>query len=115
LTFLQRDRIIVFVVIQTIQDQRLKVTLPDERYRAIKWAEQFMQDLMDRSKTPRVPKEIRQRARSVLRHYPGSYHIDQLAEARPDIITPRMEELHRFIRSAEQDPECTNSLEGDSK
>jgi hypothetical protein len=87
------------------------MTLPDERYRALKWAEQFMQDLLDPQKTPRVPKTVRSRARSVLRHYPNTYYIDQLAQARPDVITPRMEELTRFIRSREQDPETTNTLE----
>jgi len=87
------------------------MTLPDERYRALRWAEQFLKDLMDSSKTPRVPLQIRQRARSVLKHYPGTYYLEELARARPDIITPRMEELHRFIRSGEQDPETSNSLE----
>jgi hypothetical protein len=86
------------------------MTLPDERYRALRWAESFLQDLMDRSKTPRVPRSVRAQARSVLRHYPGSYYIDELARARPDIITPRMEELHRFIRSGEQDPEVNQPL-----
>jgi hypothetical protein len=87
------------------------MTLPDERYRALKWAEQLLLDLQDRSKTPRVPKHIRAQARSVLRHYPGAYYIDELARARPDIIQERMEELHRFIKSGEQDPETTNTLE----
>ena len=73
------------------------MTLPDERYRALKWAEEFLQDLLDPSKTPRVPKRIRAQARSVLRHYPGSYYIEQLARARPDIITPEMDDLHKFI------------------
>jgi len=82
------------------------MTLPDERYRALKWAESFLTDLMDSSKTPRVPRSVRQQARSVLRHYPGEYYLEQLARARPDIITPRMEELHRFIRSGE-DPEVS--------
>jgi hypothetical protein len=87
------------------------VTLPDERYRALKWAESFMQDLLDPSKTPRVPKTVRAQARAVLRHYPGSYYLEQMARRSPDIITPQMEELHRFIRSGEQDPECTNTIE----
>lgn len=91
------------------------MTLPDERYRALKWAEQFMQDLCDPSKTPRVPKSVRAQARSVLRHYPGEYYLAEIARRAPDIITPRMEELHRFVKSGEQDPECTNTLEGDSK
>jgi hypothetical protein len=79
------------------------MTLPDERYRALKWAEQFMQDLLDPQKTPRVPKRVRMEARSVLRHYPGSYYIEQLARARPDIITEEMEAVHRFIVSAYED------------
>jgi hypothetical protein len=101
---------ILCTVIETVLNQRRAMTLPDERYRALKWAESFLQDLQDPSKTPRVPKEIRLRARSVLRHYPGSYYIEELARRSPDIITPQMEALHRFVRSAEQDPECTNTL-----
>lgn len=73
------------------------MTLPDERYRALKWAEQFLQDLMDSRKTPRVPKIIRQQARSVLRHYPGEYYLEELSRARPDIISPRMDDLHKFL------------------
>ena len=78
------------------------MTLPDERYRSLKWAESFLQDLCDPSKTPRVPKTVRQQARSVLRHYPGSYYIDELARRAPDIITPKMEAVHRFIKQGEQ-------------
>jgi hypothetical protein len=87
------------------------MTLPDERYRAVRWAEQFLKDLCDPSKTPRVPRSVRDQARSILRHYPGTYYLEELARRAPDIITPRMEELHRFIKSGEQDPECTNTLE----
>ena len=107
--------IIVYIVIETIRNQRASMTLPDERYRALLWAEQFIKDLMDPSKTPRVPKYIRNNARSVLRHYPGAYYIEEIARRTPDIITPRMEELHRFIKSGEvnepqPDPERDPSL-----
>jgi len=84
-----------------LANSRSAMTLPDERYRAIKFAEQLLRDLCDSSKTPRVPKLIRQRASACLRHYPGSYYIDELARRAPDIITPKMEELHRFIRSVD--------------
>jgi hypothetical protein len=84
------------------------MTLPDERYRALKWAESFLQDLTDSSKTPRVPRTVRQQARSVLRHYPGSYYIEELARARPDIITAKMEELHRFVAAAREDRDRIN-------
>jgi hypothetical protein len=89
------------------------MTLPDERYRALKWAERFLQDLMDPSKTPRVPKDIRRQARSVLRHYPGSYYLEELARRSPDIITPSMEDLTRFVRSQDPDPEVTQPQERD--
>ena len=73
------------------------MTLPDERYRALKWAERFLQDLQDPQKTPRVPKRVRLQARSILRHYPGEYYLSQLAEARPDIIQEKMDDLHKFV------------------
>jgi hypothetical protein len=77
------------------------MTLPDERYRALKAAESFLQDLCDPSKTPRVPKTVRAQARSVLRHYPGTYYIDEIARRNPDIITAEMEAVHRFIKQGE--------------
>jgi hypothetical protein len=89
------------------------VTLPDERYRALKMAESMLMDLMDPAKTPRVPRSVRAQARSVLRHYPGSYYLEQLARRSPDIITPHMEDLTRFIRSGEPDPEVTQPQERD--
>ena len=96
--------IIVCIVIETIRNQRRSMTLPDERYRALKWAEQFMQDLCDPSKTPRVPKSVRAQARSVLRHYPGEYYLEEMARRAPDIIAPKMEDLHKFVlRGTQQD------------
>ena len=78
------------------------MTLPDERYRALRWAESFLLDLIDPSKTPRVPKHLRGQARSILRHYPGAYYIDEIARRNPDLITPQMEAVHRFIKQGEQ-------------
>jgi hypothetical protein len=78
------------------------MTLPDERYRALRWAEEFLIDLTDPSKTPRVPREIRSQARNVLRHYPGGHYIDELARRAPDIIAPEMEPLHRMVIQHEQ-------------
>ena len=84
------------------------MTLPDERYRAIKWAEQLCQDLMDPKKTPRVPRDIRRRAYSVLRHFPEEYYLSMLAEARPDILERRgepIEPLYQLIKQYELDKE----------
>jgi hypothetical protein len=75
------------------------MTLPDERYRSIHQAEQFLQDLCDPNKTPRVPRVVRARASAVLRHYPSQWHLDQLAAAAPEVVVKQMEPLHKMIVS----------------
>jgi len=62
------------------------MTLPDERYRAVRSAEQFLMDLCNPAKTPRVPKVVRQRALAVLRHYPGSWDLDRVAHKCPEVF-----------------------------
>lgn len=81
------------------------MTLPDERYRAVLAAERFLQDLMDPSKTPRVPKDIRIRARHVLRHYPSKWDMDRAATAAEHVFETRdpVDDLQEFlIRGREQ-------------
>jgi len=62
------------------------MTLPNERRMSILRTEDFLKDLLDPSKTPRVPKEIRQRASSCLRHFPSEYHMNQAKELAPKIF-----------------------------
>ena len=62
------------------------MTLPNERRMAVLRTEEFLKDLLIPEKTPRVPKEIRQRAYSCLRHFPGEYHMDQAKELAPKIF-----------------------------
>lgn len=67
------------------------MTLPFERTRAVNKTYDFLCDLLDSKKTPRVPKEIRQRASSCLRHYPGKYDMEIIAEredANEELIHP---------------------------
>jgi hypothetical protein len=78
------------------------MTLPDERYRAIRQAEDFLLALTDPQSTPRVPKNIRQHARSLLRHYPTEYHLHRLAEKSPDVIIKQMEPLTRMVMRYEE-------------
>lgn len=54
------------------------MTLPYEEKRAVNYTREFLYDLLIPSKTPRVPKEVRDRARSLLRHYPSPYRVDQI-------------------------------------
>ena len=62
------------------------MTLPDERYRAIKQGKKLLEELCDPGKTPRVPSIVRDRARAALRHYPLDYELDSLAEKCPDLL-----------------------------
>ena len=78
------------------------MTLPDERYRSLVQTRRFLLDLCNSEHTPRVPKIIRDTARSMLRHYPSDYELDRLAAAAPDILQQRMDDLHRMILSHEQ-------------
>ena len=59
------------------------MTLPDERFRALKQGKKLLEELCDPGKTPRVPSIIRERARGALRHYPSDYDFDRLAEQVP--------------------------------
>jgi hypothetical protein len=84
------------------------MTLPDERYRAVKQTEQLLKDLCNASKTPRVPKDIRQRASGCLRHYPGSYDMKRAADACPEVFQERMEPLTRMVMQYDQDKKEPN-------
>jgi hypothetical protein len=87
------------------------MTLPDERYRAVVQTRRFLLDLCNPEHTPRVPKLIREAARSMLRHYPSDWDLQRAARACPEVFQERMEDLHRFIavgqqqRTAQWDPE----------
>ena len=86
------------------------MTLPDERYRAVVQTEKFLKEIL---LTPRVPKAIKDRARSCLRHYPVWYDMQRAAEAAPDVFQERMEDLHRFVAvgAAAQQQEDLNDAE----
>lgn len=56
----------------------------NEENRAIERVRQFLYDLLDPKKTPKVPKEIRLRARQIVKHYPlmMDVFVDKYNEAR---------------------------------
>ncbi len=78
------------------------MTLPDERYRAVKWAESFLSRLAG-GEYPRTPKAVRDEARSVLRHYPSQWDMQRTAAAAPEVFQEKMEPLYRMIKQHEQD------------
>lgn len=76
--------------------------MPDERYRAVLYAEEFLRALSDPTITKRIPKEVRQRARGILRHYPSAWDLDTAAIASPDVFAKNMEDVHKFFKRYEE-------------
>ena len=62
------------------------ITMPNERRWAVNTTRQFLLDLLDPKKTPRVPSAIRKEAGRCLRHYPGNYSMEQAAEQAPKVF-----------------------------
>ncbi len=77
------------------------MTLPDERYRAVRNTAEFLQRLAG-GVYPRVPKAIRGEALALLRHYPSEWDLKRAAGAAPEVFQERMEDLHKFILKGEQ-------------
>ena len=75
------------------------MTLPDERYRALRCGHQMLLDLLNPKVTPKVPKYIRQRALSILRHYPNSYDFTKIVEKMPEDYAVRSQ----FLREPDEE------------
>ena len=62
------------------------MTLPYERKNAVVNAERFLLDLCNPRITPRVPREIRDRARSLLKHYPSELYMEEASNQAPAVF-----------------------------
>ena len=51
------------------------MTLPQEEVNSLNATRVFMYDLLNPAATPRVPREVRERARRVVKHFPFEVHI----------------------------------------
>ena len=89
------------------------MTLPDERYRAVVQTRRFLLDLCNSQHTPRVPKLVRDRARSMLRHYPSDWDMNRAAESAPEVFQERMEDLHRFVAAGSREAGFTAAEQQD--
>jgi hypothetical protein len=76
------------------------MTTAEDRYRAIKQSRKMLEELCDPGKTPRVPSIVRDRARSILRHFPNDYDLDSLAENNPELLEKKSntDKLLKIIR-----------------
>jgi hypothetical protein len=90
-----------------------KMTLPDERYRAVLWAKRFLESIAyDRKAYPRISKAVRGEAHSILRHFPSEWDMTNAAEHAPGVFQERMEPLYRMVKQHEQDKEKTDDQTG---
>ena len=56
------------------------MTLPYERTRSVVYTREFLLDLTNSKVTPRLPRYIRDTARSLLRHYPNNFEMEIVSE-----------------------------------
>ena len=75
------------------------MTLPDERYRAVVQTQKFLVEILN---TPRVPKAIKDQARSCLRHYPTDWDMQRAALQASDVFQERMEPVTKLFKQYEQ-------------
>lgn len=54
--------------------------MPFERTNAVRRTEKFLLDLCNPKVTPKIPKEIRKRASSLLKHYPTAFEMELISE-----------------------------------
>jgi hypothetical protein len=59
------------------------MTIPTERYNSLKRTEKFLTSML---KNEWIPKGMRDEAYACLRHFPWDIHLEDLAEASPNIL-----------------------------
>lgn len=76
------------------------MTLPDERYRAVRWAERFLVSILQTRSG--LSEDMKLEARSILRHFPSEYDLDRASEACPEVFQKQMEPVYRMMKVYEQ-------------
>lgn len=72
------------------------MTLPDERYRSVQYARKLLEDIAY-GRVARVPKELRARAHSVLRHYPSDWDMDRAADKAANVFAKQLDPLYKMV------------------
>lgn len=62
------------------------MTVPAERTRALVYAHVFLKDLLNPGVTPGVPKDVRETAKWLLRHYPEPSTVDYAHNLCPQLF-----------------------------
>lgn len=58
------------------------MTIPSERTRAVRQVRDFLREMLDTKKMPKIPRTIRIRARYLLKHYPSDLDIEQVFDVK---------------------------------
>lgn len=64
------------------------MTIPFERTRALVHTKEFLEAMLDPKATPRVPRWMRGKAKSLLKHYPNLAEIELMHKALPEEFGP---------------------------
>ena len=62
------------------------MTLPYQRTNAVINTRQFLFDVINPSSTPGVPKMVREKARSLLKHFPTELDMEEASDKEPTRI-----------------------------
>lgn len=73
------------------------MTLNFERKNSLLMTKEFLRDLLDPKKTPRVPANVRKMASICLRHYPFPGDIEQLSLMCPEILGEKFEDNFKTV------------------
>lgn len=65
------------------QRRKKKMTMPEERRRAVNRTREFLLELL---RDESAPKKVREEASRCLKHYPGNYYMDLAKEQAPQIF-----------------------------
>ena len=80
------------------------MTLPHEKIWSIQRTRQFLRDLQDPKKTPKVPSSVRKEATSCLRHYPWKNDEESFLIAL--IESKKMRDMIDEFRKGDEKKEC---------
>lgn len=78
------------------------MTLPDERYRAVKIAREFLQNVANSSGYTRVPSKVRKDAFAILRHFPNEWDMTTAVRLAPEVFQENIEPVQRLIMQYEE-------------
>ena len=76
------------------------MTMPDERYRAVLAAKSLLEEIAYGQTIKRIPKELRTRAHTVLRHYPNAWDMDRCVEGN-QVFAKSLDPLYKMVKRHE--------------